>query len=461
MADGSSQKEVGGGQLEERIDLSVETGEKIAQAQSLIDTSPSNLPESLALLAALEKRCRVGNDTLSLVRVCETSLQLCKDCSDEESLIATLKSLSTRRSQKTKVVSALVHKTIPWVLQKEGGGYVPVDVDSDDQKDSREKIVIALREITDGKIFLEAERARLSRALAIIKERDGNIAGAADVLQEVHVETYGSLSKREKIEFILEQMRLTLGKKDYVRASIVSNKINRKAISEEGMEEEKIKFFTLMTESHRQDRDAFELAKDYHNIYRTGKVKGDENRWREALRSAVVFLALSPHSMEQQDMLNRIKVDPNLEKSEACKETVELMLKKEIVKYPLPQQVELESLAAFIEGGEDLTIHWKETFRTRIIQHNVRIASHYYRRIYGKRLSQLLGLDPVELEMQISSMVSNGEIYAKIDRPKDIIRFARPQSSEAILSDYAADISTLLHLVETTTHLIHKENMTQ
>ena len=36
---------------------------------------------------------------------------------------------------------------------------------------------------------------------------------AADVLGEVHVETYGSLSKREKVEFILEQMRLTLMKK--------------------------------------------------------------------------------------------------------------------------------------------------------------------------------------------------------------------------------------------------------
>ena len=57
------------------------------------------------------------------------------------------------------------------------------------------------------------------------------MAAAADVLQDVHVETYGSLSKREKVEFILEQMRLTLGKKDYVRAAIVAGKINKKAIN--------------------------------------------------------------------------------------------------------------------------------------------------------------------------------------------------------------------------------------
>ena len=44
-------------------------------------------------------------------------------------------------------------------------------------------------------------------------------------------------------------MRLTLGKKDYIRAHIVGNKINRKNLAEEGMEKEKIKFFTDITTS--------------------------------------------------------------------------------------------------------------------------------------------------------------------------------------------------------------------
>lgn len=32
------------------------------------------------------------------------------------------------------------------------------------------------------------------------------MAGAAEVLQEVHVETYGALNKKEKADFILEQV---------------------------------------------------------------------------------------------------------------------------------------------------------------------------------------------------------------------------------------------------------------
>ena len=134
------------------------------------------------------------------------------------------------------------------------------------------------------------------------------------MLQEVHVETYGSLSKREKVEFILEQMRLTLGKKDYVRAAIVAGKVSRKHLQEDNMEEYKVKFYTLMAEYHRHDKDAFNLAKDYHAIYSTPHIQTDDQKWMAALQSTVVFLALSQHSNEQYDMLNRVNEDSNLEK---------------------------------------------------------------------------------------------------------------------------------------------------
>merc|ERR1712087_415019 len=120
---------------------------------------------------------------------------------------------------------------------------------------------------------------------------------------------------------------------------------------------------------------------------------------------------------------------------------------------------ELEAIPAFLEDG--LAPHYHEIFQRRIIQHNVRVVSLYYRRIHGARLAQLLGLDLARLEKEISSMVSDGSVYAKIDRPKDIIRFKAFKSPEEILSDWGSDIKTLLHLVDSTTHLIHKENMTQ
>mmetsp|Transcript_53148 Transcript_53148/g.60230 ORF Transcript_53148/g.60230 Transcript_53148/m.60230 type:complete len:453 (-) Transcript_53148:205-1563(-) len=440
-----------GGELEEKVDLTPETDAKLEQSSQL--AKGGQLKEALVMLAALEKRCRVGNDTSNLVRVCESSLQYCKDAEDDELFLTTLQTLSTRRSQKMAAIRALVHKSIPYCIKDQ---YTPLSVTDGSKKKARDKLVEALREISDGKIFLEAERARLTRCMAMILEQEGDMAAAADVLQEVHVETYGSLSKREKIEFILEQMRLTLAKKDYVRAAIVAGKVSRKHLNEDNMEEYKVKFFTLMAELHRYEKDAFLLAKDYHSIYSTPITLNNDSKWKEALEATVVYLVLSPYSNEQQDMMNRVHKDTNLEKLPLFQSTIKILLKKEIISYPLTNQAELESLSAILEGGQDLTQFWHESFHRRIIQHNVRVVSLYYKRILGSRMAQLLGLEAERLEREISSMVSDGSIYAKIDRPKDIVRFAEPKTPESVLSEWGSDIDKLLHMVETTTHLINK-----
>jgi 26S proteasome regulatory subunit N5 len=145
--------------------------------------------------------------------------------------------------------------------------------------------------------------------------------------------------------------------------------------------------------------------------------------------------------------------------------------------YPLPHQSALESIPAFSTASlsvdliidknqgqqpdETLRSHWHTTFHTRIIQHNLRIVSLYYRRIQLSRLSQLLSLSSAEAETHISQMVSSGSLYAKIDRPKDIVRFSKKRCEEEVLTDWAEDIKQLLGLVEETSYLIQKENMVQ
>lgn len=501
MSSSSAQQSSGkasGGQLEERIDLSVETALKISQASELVSTSPtsSSLQDALALLAAHEKRCRLGNDTSSLVKVCETSLELCHQLDDQEALLATLKTLSTRRSQKSKAIAALVAKCLPWVVDVHTDGFtpLPLDIKTADAATAaaaatshRDALVEELRNITDGKMYLEAERARLTRSVAIIKEAAGDVAGAANVLQEVHVETYGSISKREKVEFILEQMRLTLLKRDYVRAYIVSNKIKRPVLEEEGMAALKIKFYTLLTNYYMHERDAFQLAKCYHAIYSTPAISNntintegggtdDDSLWKEALRNTVVFLCLSEYSNEVKDMMEHINTDVKLEKLPECKEIVRSFLKEEIIHYPTPHQMELESIPAIqysddYDDNDDTTTtttttsslkqYWHTTFHTRIIQHNLRIIALYYRQIHISRLSTLLSLTVDSTEQHVSSMVSNGSLYAKMDRPSDIVRFTKKRSEEEILSDWAGDIKGLLNLVEETTYLIQKEKMVQ
>ena len=95
------------------------------------------------------------------------------------------------------------------------------------------KLIDTLRQVTAGKIYVEIERARLTRKLAHIKETAGDVNEAANILNELQVETYGSMEKREKIEFLLEQMRLCLIKRDFIRTQIISRKISTRAFEDE------------------------------------------------------------------------------------------------------------------------------------------------------------------------------------------------------------------------------------
>lgn len=156
-----------GGKLEETLDLTVETDAKLEQCKSLV--ASGHLQDALSLLAALEKRCRVGNDNKSLARVCEASLNACREVGDEEALLQTLQTLATRRSQKTSAIRALVQTSIPWCLVEP---YTPLPVTTAAEISFRDKLTVALRDITDGKLFLERERAQLTRSLAAIKVCD-------------------------------------------------------------------------------------------------------------------------------------------------------------------------------------------------------------------------------------------------------------------------------------------------
>lgn len=77
-----------------------------------------------------------------------------------------------------------------------------------------------------GQIFVEVERARVTRILSDIKKSQGDIAAATEILCELQVETFGSMTRREKTEFILEQVSLCIQKGDWTQAGILSRKIS-------------------------------------------------------------------------------------------------------------------------------------------------------------------------------------------------------------------------------------------
>lgn len=93
------------------------------------------------------------------------------------------------------------------------------------------RVVLTSRHL--AQIYLEVPRARVTRILSQLKEQSGDINAASELMQELQVETFGSMERREKVDFILEQMRLLKEQEDFEKMAIVAKRINLKWLADE------------------------------------------------------------------------------------------------------------------------------------------------------------------------------------------------------------------------------------
>lgn len=89
------------------------------------------------------------------------------------------------------------------------------------------------------------------------------------------------MEKREKVEFILEQMRLCLAKKDYIRTQIISKKISPKFFENNQEQDLKLKFYQLMIEVARHEGSYLDICKYYRAMFDTQSVLEDKEKKHE------------------------------------------------------------------------------------------------------------------------------------------------------------------------------------
>jgi len=265
----------------------------------------------------------------------------------------------------------------------------------------------------------------------------------------------------KKTDFILEQVRLCLARKDYTRALIISRKINVKFFSDVEQQDLKLRYYELTIRYAMHKELYLDVCKYYMQVYDTPSVKEDESKWKEVLENAVDFAALAPYDNEQSDLVHRMYVDPNLDKLPMQKELLRNFTSDEIMRWPKVEEYYGKTLHGspifnpFTTGGVK---RWQELHK-RVIEHNIRIISKYYTRIHLSRLAALLDLNVAESEETLSSLVVSGTIYARIDRPAGIVSFKKLRSEREMLNTWSHDVGQLLDLVDTVGHLINKEEM--
>ena len=88
------------------------------------------------------------------------------------------------------------------------------------------------------------------------------------------------MAKEEKVEYILEQVRLCLEKGDYVRGTIVSKKLTAKTFKDDVLQELKIRYYELLNRiSNEKDDEYLEIAQNHFAIFQTPIVQEKTESW--------------------------------------------------------------------------------------------------------------------------------------------------------------------------------------
>lgn len=439
------------GELKAEFDFSSIVTEKVLHCEKLF--KENKLQEIIEILLQLEKQTRTANDAHSTARVLVAIIKFCYQAGDFNALNENIHLLSKRRSQLKQAVTKMVQEAFTYVDQIQ-------------DMERKLQLIDTLRTVSSGKIYVEIERARLTRKLANIKEAEGKIDESATLLQELQVETYGSMEKREKIEFLLEQMRMCLHKNDFIRTQIISRKINIRSFEDESYHDQKLKYYEYMIKLDQHDSSYFNIFKHFKHIYDTPCIKNNVVHMKEALRNVVIYLLLSPFNNEQHDALCRLYEDKNLREMPEYFELLKLFKTGEIINwrslvihFENDLKVGKETLPATNAFKDsDGSKRWND-FKTRIVEHNMRVMAKYYTRIHTKRMASLLDLSQEETEEFLSSLVVNKTIHAKIDRLVGIVTFEKKKDPNDILNEWSNNLNTLMSTINKTTHLINKEEM--
>ncbi|KAK3694258.1 PCI domain-containing protein [Podospora appendiculata] len=467
--------------LKPEKDFSKEADKQIPEAEKL---AKADIQAAIEKLSALEKQTRQASDLATTSRILTSIVTICKNADDWSLLNDQTLVLSKKHSQLKQAITRMVQTVMGFL-------------DDTPNLETKLSVIETLRTVTEGKIFVEVERARVTKILSDIKKQQGDLKAATDVLCELQVETFGSMDRREKVEFILSQVALCIESGDWNQAGILARKISTKYLSrkpkktpeqlakeekerqkkrdrgEEVPEEKvddvtdlKLRYYEQQIILAKHDAKYLDVCKHYRQVLDTEAVEEDPQKLQAVLQRIIYFIILAPHDNEQHDLLHRVHKDARNAQIPEDAELLKLFTVHELMRWPEVSKLFGPHLcgteifdSAEGQSSDDKAFQRWQDLRKRVIEHNVRVVAKYYTRIQMGRLTRLLDLTEDETEKYISELVTSKTVYAKIDRPARIVSFAKPRDADDILNEWSFNMKSLLGLLERIDHLITKEEM--
>ena len=413
-----------------------------------------------------EKTTRLENEYEKNRTICKKILEIIYSRNDFTNFLKLFEYLTQRKNQSRESIISMVKHCINEILPN-----------LKNNKDSSD-LLNTLIKVTEGKIFVEYEYSQAIRKMTEIYIMNNQINEAAKLIQDVQIEAFGSLENEYKIDYILFQMQVLLEKGDFVRTLIVSNKIKRNHLDDEGIELLKVRFFRLMILYYIHEKKYLEISKCYKILYDFVKSINDklvdmqkkdnikpkvienyiliqkENDLDNLFENYVLFLSICPPELETKNMLNEllIKYKKELDKNIHILFIVEKRLSDEIIIIDNNLFNRFKDFEIFKKNQELIKL-----FRKYWIQHDLSLFEKFFAKVHLKRISEMTTVPVEEIENEISDMVVNNYIFAKIDRIEKIVNFRKKTDHHDVLDNFNYDMDNMLKKIEETCHLINKE----
>ena len=414
-----------------------------------------------------EKVTRLENEFEKNRNICKQILSIVHKRNDFPNFLRLFEYLTQRRNQSRESIISMVKNCLNEVL--------PTLKNNKDSSDLLQTII----KVTEGKIFVEYEYSQAIRKMTEINLMNNQVDEAAKLIQDVQIEAFGSLENKYKVDYILFQMQVLLQKGDYIRTLIVSNKIKRPHLDDEGFELLKIRFFQLMIEYFFHEKKYIDVSKSYKTLYdfvksindKLGEIEKNnkelkpeivnnyiivkkENDPKKFFENYVLFLSICPPELETKNMFNelQIKYKKELDLDKNILYIVEKRLSDDII---LIDDILFNKFNEYdiFKKHPDLI----KLFRKYWIQHDLSLFEKFFGKIHIERISQMTLVPIEEIEEELADMVVNNYIFAKINRIEKIVNFRKKTDYHDELDGLNYDMNNLLRKIEETCHLINKE----
>ena len=422
--------------------------------------------EQLHTLLESERQARQNSNMDQSQLVCKKIADLLLSFNDPIRLISVVKMLTTKRGQIIRTITELVRFSM-----------AQVDLIKDEA--TRIFFVGQLKEICDKKIYVEVEYARCAMILVKYNEKgNANLEEAAKIMENVQVETYGSMTKKEKIDFIIYQMHIQYLLGDEIKLSIVSKKINPKMLEEEGFHVFKVTYFLFQFYLNHKTGEFAECSSNLEKILQGLKLVQNPQELsgvdhvvaekypffldKQILAQAVlVFKELEEHSADKIEQIQKLKTqyDELLVDSPIVYPLTESFLSKELTTCDINFNA-LSSFPVFsavFPNAQSLMM----TMQRQLVKKNLTIVSKYFKNMKMARLSQILQIDSEILEDCLCDLIVNQLVKAKIDRPTGIIDFALPQISNDnfMIDNWVENINEIVDIIDLACERIEHEEV--